>query len=521
MGELLLGKRGRIMKARITYMMAALVVLFVAGPAWADNCPLAKELAAKSIEIFQKDHEKGLAGLIQAQKYCPEDPAIAYNLGLAYYRYKRPDLAYDTWKGLAEKKKDDHKLLANLGWIALELDRISEAASWAEKAYKIKADDENICSLSLEVLFREGKYLKALSFVRNHSGAVPSENLAKAASYVAEEQWNVFRSGRKEQAAQEMMKLSREYPDLVEFQQAKDKMFAAILDASADIPLPRPLPHRQASSAYPGAAAPESEVLDLKSAKGALKPRDDAYALVVGIRRYKELTGPRFADHDARQVQRMLSNMAGFRNDPGHIRLRVDADASIGNLYGDLHWLIRKAKLNPAASIFFYFSGHGSPVLEDDKTSLRDGLLVPYEASLDNLNDRTALPLSYLRKELGALKNKNVVCMIDACFSGSGKSVSGMKLIKPKVNADLLASDKLFISAAAADRPAEEYVSGQQGAFTYFFLKALMGEGDTNSDGWVDTLEAYNYARDKLKALGLEQNPQISRREAIRLTKLK
>ena len=63
-----------------------------------------------------------------------------------------------------------------------------------------------------------------------------------------------------------------------------------------------------------------------------------------------------------------------------------------------------------------------------------------------------------------------------------------MKLVTPRVNKALLASNKLFISAAAADRPAEEYAPGQQGAFTYFFLKALMGEGDENNNGWVDTL---------------------------------
>ncbi len=238
------------MKARIIYgKAAASLLLFVARPAWADNCPLGKELAARSMETFKTDQGKGLAGLIQTQKYCPEDPGIAYNLGLAYYRYKRPDLAYDTWKGLAEKQKNDHKLLANLGWLALELDRLSDAASWAEKAYKIKSDDANVAGLSLEVLFRQGKYEKALSFARNHSGDIPKEKLSRAAEYVAEEEWNVFRAGRREQAVQDMMKLASECPDVAEFQQAKDKMFAAMLDASADIPLPKPLPDRSQAAA--------------------------------------------------------------------------------------------------------------------------------------------------------------------------------------------------------------------------------------------------------------------------------
>lgn len=96
-----------------------------------------------------------------------------------------------------------------------------------------------------------------------------------------------------------------------------------------------------------------------------------------------------------------------------------------------------------------------------------------------------------------------------------------MKLIKPKVDTELLSSKKLFISASAADRPAEEYTPGQQGAFTYFFLKGLMGDGDDNGDGWVDTMEAYGYARKKLDALGLEQNPQMNKKTAIRVTRVK
>jgi tetratricopeptide (TPR) repeat protein len=509
------------MRARkIAEMVMVCGLLLWVGPVWADNCPIGREMAAKSMEVFKKDQKKGLAGLIQAQKYCPEDPGIAYNLGLAYYQYKRPDLAYQTWAGLAEKQTKDAVLLTNLGWLALELDKVSEAASWAEKARKAAERDEDVLALSLEVLFRQGKYRDALAFARKNRGALAKDKMASAAEYVAEEQWNVFRGGQKERAAQEMMKLSREYPDLAAFQQGKDKMFAALLDESADVPLPKPLPDRT-SGGGGGHVPPESDVLDLRSAKGVLKPRDQAYALVVGIRNYKQLSGPRFADHDARQVQRMLCNLAGFRNDPGHIRLRINQDATIGGLYGDLHWLLQKAKLNPKATVVFYFSGHGSPVLGEDRNTVKDGLLVPYEANLDNLNDRTAVPLSYLRKELGTLKNPQVVCMIDACFSGSGKSVSGMRLIKPRVNTDLLASDKLFISASAADRPAEEYTPGQQGAFTYFFLKGLMGDGDENGNGWVDTLEAYTYARAKLEALGLEQNPQMNRPEAIPLTKVR
>lgn len=81
---------------RILPVIGAIVFLLAAGAARADTCPLAKELAARSLATFEKDMKKGLAGLMRAQKFCPGDRSIVYNLGLAYYRYKRPDMAYAT-----------------------------------------------------------------------------------------------------------------------------------------------------------------------------------------------------------------------------------------------------------------------------------------------------------------------------------------------------------------------------------------------------------------------------------------
>ena len=498
--------------------IAAVILSFQA--AHADMCPLAKEMAQKSLKAFEEDRKKGLSGLIQAQKLCPKDREISYNLGLAYYRYKRPDMAYKTWEQLAENDTRDLKLITNLAWLALELGKGDAAATWADKAGRVSPGDPNVSALTMEVMFARGEYGEALAYAQKNRSYLPAETVKKATEYAAETQWNTFRQGKKEQAAQEMLKLSQRYPGDRSLAEAKDKMVAALLNDSADIPLPKPLPDQQQRPGG-GRQAPESEVLPLRSAKTTAKPRSDAYALIVGIRKYQNLKGPGFADQDALQVQRLLTKMGGFRHDSGHIRLRLNSDATIGKLHEDLNWLERRARLNPGAKVFFYFSGHGSPVLGSDKTTIEDGLLVPYEATLYSLDDHTAISLTYLKNKLGKLKNKEVVCLIDACFSGSGKSVSGMKLVTPRVNKALLASNKLFISAAAADRPAEEYAPGQQGAFTYFFLKALMGEGDENNNGWVDTLEAYTYACGKLEALGLEQNPQMSVRKAIPFSRVK
>ncbi|MFH1885418.1 MAG: caspase family protein [Pseudomonadota bacterium] len=484
-----------------------------------DECPLGREIAKKSMELFEKDQAKGLAGLIKAQETCPTDPYVLYNLGTSYHRYQRPDLARQTWEKLAKITPDDPVLLANLAWVCLDLGDPDAAKAWGDKALSAKADKARILPLFCELLFRKGQYEEALDLCQQNPGTLSSEYRDKAVKYTVEGAWNVFRSGRREEGARMVMGMARKNPSVPEFGQAKDKMTNIIIGDASDIPLPVPLPTNTGggSTLAPAAA---SEVLDIASLPHTDKLRDDSYALVVGIREYRNITGPRFADNDARQVQRLLTRLCGFPNDTNHIRLLLNRDATVGTLSNDLKWLIRKGNLNPEGRIFFYFSGHGSPVLGQDGTTIEEGLLLPYEASLDNLTDRTALSLSYLREQFAGLDNEYALAVIDACFSGSGKSASNYKLIKPVVNPGLMQSDKLFLSAAAADRTAGEYDPGQQGAYSYFFLKALMGKGDKDQDGWVDTIEAHDYASSMLGRMGLEQSPQMSRPARLRLSKV-
>ncbi len=481
-----------------------------------DLCDVAREVAKKSLTIYQTDKKKGLSGLIQAYKMCKKDFKIAYDLGVAYYRYKRPDLAYKIWKELAKTYPKNFALLSNLCWTAAELGKLDEAKAFLEKAIKIKKDPD-LLDLKIDIMFKKGEYEKALVFAMQNQ---LHKKANKAGEYLAETTWNRFRSGEKEEALKELIELCKKYRNIKPLQDAKEKMVLALVDES-EIPLPKPLPDQIFKEATLSAklGAISDETLDLRDIRRTLNPTDKAYALIVGIRRYKYIKGPRFADNDAWKIYRLLVKRAGFMDDQSHIRFRLNQDATLGTLLSDIEWLVKKAKLNPDAKIFFYFSGHGSPVVEGNR--IKDGLLVPYEAQVDALNERTAIPLSYIKERFSSLKNRYVVAVLDACFSGTGKSVSGMKLIRPKMDVKLLASNKLFISAASADKPAKEYKPGRQGAFTYFFIKALLGDGDKNKDGWVDTLEAFEYARQKLFALDFDQNPQISVRERIKLTRVR
>ena len=154
-------------------LLGTMVFFLNFQPAHADLCPLAKEMAVKSLKAFDKDPKKGLSGLIQARKLCPGDREIAYNL---------------------------------------ELGKGDEAASWAEKAGRVSPGDPNVAALTMEVMFSRGKYAETLAYAQKNRSHLPAETVKKAAEYATEAQWNTFRKGRKEQAAQEMLKPSQRYP---------------------------------------------------------------------------------------------------------------------------------------------------------------------------------------------------------------------------------------------------------------------------------------------------------------------
>lgn len=500
---------------RIILIVFLLTGLLSGNAGAKDLCLGARTLADVAVKTFEKDMKKGLSSMIRASGMCPGDKDISYNLGVMYYRYKRPDKAYEILAPLAEKSsRTADKVTA--GWLAYKLGRMDQAEKWADKA---GGKDKGSAALKLECLYRTGRYREALKYASAHRALLPDEE-KKAAGYLAEQQWRIFRNGDKEQALQGMAELSQEFSAIPLFTEEVSKMAVALGDDSM-IPLPAPLPDQVAAGAIGGGmTALQSEVLDIRGGKQTAEPTERAYAVIVGIRNYRNIKGPRYADNDARQMYSLLTRRAGFMNDSGHVKLLLNGEATYGNIVNALNWLDRKARLYPGARIVFYFSGHGSPVLSADRKGFEDGLLVPSEAVLSGISSRTAISMKQLDDQFGRIRNSNIVIIVDACFSGA-KSATGMKLIVPKVNKSFLSERKQIITASSSDRPAEEYPAGRQGAFSYFFMKAMLGEGDSDGDGWVDTLEAFAYARARLEALDLDQNPQISIRRGQRLCRVK
>jgi uncharacterized caspase-like protein len=141
---------------------------------------------------------------------------------------------------------------------------------------------------------------------------------------------------------------------------------------------------------------------------------------------------------------------------------------------------------------------------------------VPYDGD-PSFIDETGYPLKRLYEKLGKLQAKEVIVALDSCFSGAGGRSVLAKGARPLVMTmeSLAISQKVAVfSAASGDQISSTYEEKGHGLFTYFILKGLKGEGDTNGDGKIEMGELFEYIKPQVeriarKTYNNEQSPQL------------
>lgn len=91
----------------------------------------------------------------------------------------------------------------------------------------------------------------------------------------------------------------------------------------------------------------------------------------------------------------------------------------------------------------------------------------------------------------------------------------GMRPLIIEVKNPVLANGKtLSIAASSGEQMSSSYEQKRHGLLTYFFLKGLQGDGDTNKDGKIKVTELFDYLRPHVERTARrdfnnEQTPQL------------
>ena len=234
-----------------------------------------------------------------------------------------------------------------------------------------------------------------------------------------------------------------------------------------------------------------------------IAPEDpNKFAIVIGVEKYTSLPTADFANHDAEAVR---SHLIALGYAPRHIKVLQGEGATRSKMAAYIEdWLPKN--VTPDSTVFFYYSGHGSP---DAKTN--QGYLVPADGDPEYL-DRTGYSLNELYKRLSALPVKHVLVALDSCFSGSGgRSVmaKGARPLVTQIDLDPMSGDKVVTLAAAKGDQISGTMSDQgHGVFTYYLLKGLNGAAE--KDGQVTLQSLYQYLKPKVEdAASLDNRDQV------------
>ena len=279
--------------------------------------------------------------------------------------------------------------------------------------------------------------------------------------------------------------------------------------ASAQSPTPAatqaPTPTVQAPAADPNASRDLKAIQQKGSTVAVSIPR--SYAVVIGIASYKNLPASaqlEFPNRDAEDIYAALISPEGGQFPAENVHKLINERATVANVRHEIEeWLPSVTKDNDR--VLIYFAGHGF-------VSNGKGYLATYDVDIHNVLT-TAYPMEALGTTMGGrVKGKWKVLITDACHSGAITPDTDRKA----VNQSLLDLQKsLFSLTASRDREQSfesEKWGGGHGIFTYYVVKGLEGEADTNGDGVVSADELAEYVHTNVRlATDARQNPTSER----------
>ena len=223
------------------------------------------------------------------------------------------------------------------------------------------------------------------------------------------------------------------------------------------------------------------------------------HALVVGVSDYRQnVPGafPRltYAASDARALAGVLGRSADGQ---GTVTVLQDRDATREKILEALVSL--RGSVSEHDTLVLFFAGHGSIGRGDDGQS--HYYLVPHDGQLTDLGT-TALRDDRLEEALGNIPARQVVVILDACFSGGGAGlIRARGVTNPAAGAAPAAkglieasAGRVVISASKPDQVAWEDDQRRSGLLTSVLLDGLAGKADLNNDGAITAIELYQYA---------------------------
>jgi hypothetical protein len=235
-----------------------------------------------------------------------------------------------------------------------------------------------------------------------------------------------------------------------------------------------------------------------------------SWAVVIGIDKYNREKGFEplpYAVADAIAVRDHLVEYLDFSLERIIELYNEDATKTrIDEVLGDK----LPKKLSENDRLLVFYSGHG--VTTDIREGKKFGYLIPFDGDRDKLYT-TALSMRNIGEYADLIRARQILFVIDACYSGIiGTTYRKGKLLeetRQQVEKFIKSSGRQIMTAGAAD---ESVVMSDKwdghSVYTYYFLRGLQGEADTNNDEVISARELQVFL-DNTVPKEARQTPQL------------
>ncbi|PWJ42010.1 caspase family protein [Sediminitomix flava] len=247
------------------------------------------------------------------------------------------------------------------------------------------------------------------------------------------------------------------------------------------------------------------------------KLNQDAIAVVIGNKDYKNTDIPSvdFALKDAQTVKKYLTNTLGF-SEGNIIYLENATQAQFNAVFGSKEdhqgKLFNYIKPNKS-DVFVFYSGHGAPDIET-----KSGYFIPVDCD-PTLVKFGGYSQDVMFDNLSKLPYRNLTVVLDACFSGVS---SAGPLVVEASPVFIRSGNKIFhdenamvFTSSSNTQVSSWYPEKGHSMFTYYFLKGIQGEADSNQDRQVSLSELENYIQEEVsyrarRLYNRWQTPQVT-----------
>jgi len=258
----------------------------------------------------------------------------------------------------------------------------------------------------------------------------------------------------------------------------------------------------------------------------AAGPFDVAVVIANGHYAVKGVPHVTYAFRDAGVMKEYLIRTFGLKPE-NIIEARDATKGTFETLFGGpddprgkLHAWVKPGK----SRVLIYYVGHGAP-----SPDTGEGVFVPTDADPDYIS-KSGYPLSVFYGNLKALPAKEVVVVLDACFSGRTqegflfKNVSPGMLRVKETAAGL--QQGAVLASSQGNQMSAWYPDKQHSLFTYYFLKGLQGEADADRNKVLTVGEMGAYLSEHVsywagRLAGKRQEPRMEGNPDLVLVRFK